>query len=95
MSRIIRTPQAQEDILSVWEYIAGDNVTAADKLVRSIDEKLALLATQPLMGSPMDEYRPGLRASFVGNYIIFYHPLEDGIEVYRVLHGAQQFEDLL
>ena len=95
MPRIIRTPQAQEDILSVWEYIAGDNVTAADKLVRRIDEKLALLETQPLMGSAMDEYRPGLRASFVGNYIIFYHPRDDGIEVYRVLHGAQQFEDLL
>ncbi len=86
MPRIIRTPQANEDVTSI---------SAADNLIRAIDNKLNLLARQPFIGSPMDDYRPGLRASFVGRYIIFYHPIDDGIEVYRVLHGARQLEDLL
>jgi plasmid stabilization system protein ParE len=28
-------------------------------------------------------------------YISFYHPIDDGVEVYRVLHGARRLEDLL
>ena len=49
MPRIIRTPQANEDIFGVWDYIAADNITAADKLVRTIDERLQLIARQPRM----------------------------------------------
>ena len=29
MPRIIRTPQANEDALAIWEYIAQDSVSAA------------------------------------------------------------------
>lgn len=29
-----------------------------------------------------------------GHYLIFYLPLEDGIEVVRVLHGARDWEPL-
>lgn len=95
MPRIIRTPQANEDVLGIWDYIAQDRVSAADKLVRRIDEMLEHLAGNPSMGALHEEYRSGLRAIPVGNYIIFYHAIDDGIEVYRVLHGARQLKDLL
>ena len=29
------------------------------------------------------------------SYVIFYRPLSDGIEVVRVLHGAQDLENML
>ena len=95
MPRILRTPQANEDVLAIWSYIAQDNVTVADELVRRIDEVLQRLAGNPFMGALHEEYRPGLRVLPVGNYIVFYHPVDDGIEVYRVLHGARRLEDLL
>lgn len=38
MLRIIRTRQAREDILELWEFVAADHVAAADKLLRRIDE---------------------------------------------------------
>jgi toxin ParE1/3/4 len=30
----------------------------------------------------------------LGNYIIFYRPIDDGIEVVRILHGARDLPPL-
>lgn len=38
---------------------------------------------------------PALRSSPVGNYLIFYRPLPDGIEILRVLHGARDIAAIL
>jgi toxin ParE1/3/4 len=38
---------------------------------------------------------PDLRGFVVGRYLIFYRPIEDGIEVVRVFHGARNVEALL
>jgi toxin ParE1/3/4 len=95
MARLLRTPQANEDLLEIWAYVARDSVKAADKLLRRIDEQSQLLAENPLLGELVEEYRPGLRRFVVGNYLIFYHAFSDGIEVFRILHGARRLEGLL
>ena len=63
MARIIRTSQAREDVLEIWAYIAQDNPTAADKLLRKLDETISLLADTPDIGIAQFQYRPGLRWS--------------------------------
>ena len=95
MPEIVRTSRAELDLAEIWTYIAQDNRHAADRVIRRIDERLQLLVADPTMGEPMEEHRPGLRATAVGNYVIYYSSTEDGIEVYRVLHGARQREDHL
>jgi toxin ParE1/3/4 len=35
-----------------------------------------------------------LRSFPVGSYVIFYRPIEEGIEVIRVLHSARDIEDI-
>lgn len=52
MARVTRRPQAAEDIVEIWDYIADDSVTAADEWVDRLDTQLELLATQPLMAVP-------------------------------------------
>jgi len=37
---------------------------------------------------------PDLRSLPVGNYLIFYMPVEDGIVVVRVLHGMRDVDAL-
>lgn len=50
----------------------------------------------PKLGRERFDLAPELRGLPVGNYIIFYRPMKDGIQVIRVLHGARdlpsQFE---
>jgi toxin ParE1/3/4 len=48
-----------------------------------------MLLENPLAGRERRELRAGLRSFPVGNFVIFYVPLPDGIEIIRVMHGRQ------
>lgn len=38
MARVTRRPQAVADIFEIWDYIAEDSVSAADRWVDRLDE---------------------------------------------------------
>ncbi|MFI4848847.1 MAG: type II toxin-antitoxin system RelE/ParE family toxin [Gimesia chilikensis] len=95
MSRIIQTRQAKEDILEIWAYISAEDSSAADRLVRQFDQLFQKLANHPGIGSRQDRFREGLRCFPLGRYLIFYFPIEDGIQIIRVLHSARNWEKLL
>ena len=44
------------------------------------------------IGRMRDDLQPDLRSFAAGSYLIFYRPIDDGIEVVRVLHGARDIE---
>ena len=94
MAKVLRKPQAEADLIEIWTYIAQDNPTRADKLLDEIDEKLQTLAQSPFSGKARDELGPKIRSFPIGNYVLFYQPIEDGIEIIRVLHGARDIEAL-
>jgi toxin ParE1/3/4 len=56
---------------------------------------LKLLAEFPGLGRQRDELGPAVRSFPVGNCIIFYLPLADGVEVIRVLHGARDIRKFM
>ncbi len=90
MSRVVRGPRAGRDLWRIWAYIAKDNIAAADALIRTIDQKFQALARNPLMGSARPDLAPTARSLVVGKYLILYRPLEDGVEIVRVVHGARR-----
>jgi len=92
MPRMTRRPLAEADILEIWDYIADDSVAAADRWLDELDAKFNLLATQPMMGRVRDELEPGMRSFPFGRYVIFYMPIDEGIDVVRVLHGARDID---
>jgi toxin ParE1/3/4 len=87
--------QAEEDVLEIWEYIASDNLNAADRLVDRFEATYQKLAQTPGMGVKQEQFRAGLRCFPVGKYIIFYTVTDDELVIYRVLHGSRRLEDLL
>ncbi len=93
MPRVLRRPQAEADLLGIWLYIAQDDPAQADRWIEELDRHFALWATQPMMGSERGELAVGLRSMPVGRHVAFYLPLEDGIDLVRVLHGSQDIND--
>jgi toxin ParE1/3/4 len=85
---------AASDIKEIFEYVAEDNPKAAEKLVKELLQKIRLLAENPQIGKSRDEIIIDLHSFPIKNYIIFYVPIEDGIEIYRVLHGSRNIEEL-
>lgn len=101
MSRILRTPQTKQDLLDIGEYIAQHNQQAAFDFLDEMEAKFHLLAANPKIGQLCADLASDLPSDLrqfpVGNYVIFYRPLADGIVIYRVLHGRrdlpQVFQD--
>lgn len=95
MSHIIRRPQASCDIAEIADYIAEDNLDAALRLVDAYDAAVKRLAEHPHIGTifqPAIRRLSGLRVWPIhgfSNYLIFYRPLDGGIEVLRVIHGMR------
>ena len=92
MARVTRRPLAAADILDIWDHIAEDSLDQADRWIDKLDEKFGILATQPLMGRAREELAADLRSFPFGRYVIFYMPVQDGINVVRVLHSARDVD---
>lgn len=95
MPCVLKRPQAEADLGDIWWYIAQDSLQSADRFLDRIHEKCLLLAEFPQMGVVQDELKPHLRSFSVGHYLIFYFPIEDGIDIVRVLQGARDIEGFL
>jgi toxin ParE1/3/4 len=95
LTRVVLTDSAGQDRLDIWLYVAADNLDAADHLLDESDETLRLLAGAPGLGRARDDIAPGLRYFPVGNYLILYEALPDGITVVRLVHGARHLAWLL
>jgi toxin ParE1/3/4 len=91
-NRFRKRPQVDVDLDSIWSFIAADNVSAADRLIARIGEVFEMLTENPLAGRERMDLRRGLHSFPVRNYLVFYFPLSDGIEVVRVMHGRQDIE---
>jgi toxin ParE1/3/4 len=90
MGRILRTNASHEDYRDVWYYIALDNVEAANGVVRAFDAALTMLSENPRAGRRRARLAKNLRSFPVGEYILFYRPLQDGVELIRVIRGSRQ-----
>ena len=92
--RILKRPEAENDLEEIWLYIAQDNIDGADKLLDEIEKTSQKLAQFADMGRNRDELHPGLRSFPVGKYLIFYLPISGGLEIVRVLHGMRDIDTI-
>ena len=96
--RLLFALEAREDLLDIWTYISRENATAiADAYLARIRGALEIVASAPLIGRERPELVGRPRSIAVPPYIVFYEPLPagDGIQVWRVLHGARRLRRLV
>ena len=94
MSRYVVTIPARQDITKINRYFIGYIYTAARRLREKIKQRCKLLADFPQMGQQRDELEPGLRSVPVENYLIFYRPIPNGVEILRVVSGYRDLEEV-
>ena len=94
MPKLIIAPSAQQDLSDIFDYIARDKPIAAANWIDTIEEKCELIAATPEFGEKRAEYGPDIRSSVIGRYVIFYRPIDDGIEVVRVVAGDRDIRML-
>lgn len=90
------TEPARDDLDALWEYIASDNVTAANKVEDDILKALYNLADNPHMGHIRpDLCDKDLRFWSVYSYLIIYDANTSPISVLRILSGYRDIEAIL
>ena len=90
-----------EDVRATIDYLAVRNVDAAERFASAVPATLDGLTKMPGKGSPRkfrSKRLSGIRSWPVDGfrkYLIFYRPIEGGIEVLAIVHGARNLPQLL
>lgn len=94
MPRLTFLPAARAELIEIGEYIRTDSPVAAGRFIEKIEEACWRYAAMPGMGRSRPELGTNVRSFALGNYVIFYRPTPDGIDVLHVIHGARDIERL-
>jgi plasmid stabilization system protein ParE len=84
-------PEAFGDLDEIWEYIALDNIDAADAVLADIHSTLRSLAASPHIGHRRPDLTPRpLRFHVVRHeYLVAYAPNQKPLWVVAVVHGRR------
>ncbi len=94
MAIVVKRPRAEMDLLDIWDYIADDSIDRADEFLDQVEAKLQTLASNPGLGRRREELLDGLQSFPIGNYVVFYREIENGIDLIRVLHGSRDIQEI-
>jgi toxin ParE1/3/4 len=92
MPTLIVSPLAEGDLEEIWSFVAERDVEAADRLIDEITGRLDHLMAYPEAGRARHDLLVNLRSLPVKRYVIFYQPTDNGVEVFRVLHGSRDVQ---
>jgi len=83
-------PEAALDLEEIWEFIAKDNLAAADRVIAEILAVLDGLAAFPKQGHKRADLtsRP-LRFAVIYEYMIAYAPDSQPLWIVAVMHGRR------
>ena len=98
---VLKRPAARIDLAAHYAYIGERNLKAAHRFRINAEMTLSALARTPGMGAPYEASDPrlsGLRCFRIQrfrNYLMFYLPLDNGIDLIRVLHASRDIQAAL
>ena len=98
--RIERSAQFRNDLLDIYVRLAERDTEIARRFVFSVRDDSHKLRDMPRMGAIRyfrnRKYR-NVRSwpiSGFGKFLLFYRPVEEGIQVIRIVHGARDLRKL-
>ena len=96
MNPFVLTPRAEQDISDIWDYIADDNIEAADRVLDALENAMVKLAKNPAIGHWREELADKRHRFFlVYSYLIVYRDKTKPLQIVRVLHTARDVQGIL
>jgi len=87
--KLVVSPAAQADLMDIAAFIAQDNPKRALSFVDELEDRCALLASAPGIGTARPELGDGICMLPHGRYLIFYRQAGAALRVERILHSAR------
>ena len=96
MNEYVLGAEAELDLDEIWEYIAEDNIDAADRWIGKLFDAFDSLAQNPGMGHRRDDLTAYPILFWpVGAYLILYRVQKGFIEIVAVTQGARDIPSFL
>ena len=103
MAQVRKREAAKRDLIAQWVWYAENaDIETADRFLAAADSTSTMLAGQPESGGRIFFTKPelqGMRRFPVTDgfeaILIFSFPLQDGLDLVRVVHGSRDLERLL
>jgi antitoxin ParD1/3/4/toxin ParE1/3/4 len=93
MKRFVLTPLAEQDLNEIWEFIGGDSVDAANRVLGKIEAAIYKLTENPGLGHLREDLADRRhRFYLIYSYLIIYRPGTDPLQIIRVLHAARDVQ---
>jgi toxin ParE1/3/4 len=98
MPNFILSEFVEPELAAIWDYIAFDDIEAADRFLEKAYGTFCELARMPGLGRsrhfPAARLRNlrSFRIAGFENYLVFYGEISGGIEVFHVVHAARDLE---
>ena len=80
---------AHRDVTGIVSLLFELNPVAARNFLNALESTCELLAVHSGIGRPRPELGEGVRSMPIGNYLVFYTPALDGIDIARVIYGGR------
>lgn len=89
------TEPAIRDIEQIADYIARESGLAqADRFLNNFDAKFSKIAQFPNLGRQRNEILVGLRSFPIDRYLILYIPVNQSVDILRVVSGYRDIPAL-
>ena len=92
MSRYLITLPAKQDLREINNYLTRFSPVAVRQINEKIKQQFKRLADFPNMGQSCNQLSEGLRRFPIEDYLIFYRPISNGVEIVRVVSGYRHIE---
>jgi toxin ParE1/3/4 len=94
--RYVLGEDAELDLDDIWEYIAADNIDAADKWINKLFDAFEAIGNMPGMGHKREDLTD-YRVLFwpVGAYVILYRAAFGPVEIVAVTQGSRDIPTFL
>ena len=79
------SPEAEDDLLGIWLYIAEDQPANADRYLDKLQDRALKLAQFPDLGRDRPELMEGLKSFPVDRYNLYYQITDTKLILVRVL----------
>ena len=96
MAKAIRTLAAEKDLRNIARYIAihERRPQTAKSIIDELLSKCNLLAENPMLGTSKPEFGRNYRAFSCKRWVLIFRPIEEGIEVMRIVDGSRDYPRL-
>jgi plasmid stabilization system protein ParE len=96
MKEYVLSTGADLDLDDIWEFIAEDNISAADRWIEKLFDAFEALAQNPGMGHKREDLTASPILFWpVGAYLILYRVQNERVEIVALTQGARDIPSFL